>query len=337
MKTKHFKLLGCAALSCLFAFVTQAQSVSSTPVGYVTQTINAGTGTGRVFTPIALPLYSPSSVANATGDIGSVSSTGFTVNGANFPTLSDAATPYAVRITSGTLAGVNFHISANTADSITVDFSLSSASSTSGLAADDTYEIIDVDTLNSLLGGPADGVIFSAATQADADVVYVFSGGAWLSYFHNGNNWVRKSGRSTIISDDLPLTSDRAILFSRISADTTNYVLTGTVPSTNSTLKLNGSGLSYLANNTPADITLANLGLETATGFENGATGDSIYLYTNGSWLKYNFDGTNWIRKSGRSTIISNDILIPSGTGFVFSKNGSVSEASASLNLQYTL
>tara|TARA_B100001093_G_C26822611_1_gene1012554 strand:- start:1120 stop:2133 length:1014 start_codon:yes stop_codon:yes gene_type:complete len=337
MKSKPFKFIGFVALSCLFAFVSQAQSVSSTPVGYVTQTISAGTGTGRVFTPIALPLYSPSSVANATGAIGSVSATGFTVTGASFPSLSDAATPYAVRITSGTLAGVNLHISANTADSITVDFSLSSVSSTSGLVADDTYEIIEVDTLNSLLGGPADEVIFSAATQADADVVYVFSGGAWLSYFHNGTNWVRKSGRSTIISDDLPLTADRAILFSRISASSTSYILTGTVPSTNSTLKLNGSGLSYLANNTPTDITLANLGLEAVTGFENGATGDSIYLYTNGSWLKYNFDGTNWIRKSGRSTIISNDIVIPSGTGFVFSKNGSASEASASLDLQYTL
>ena len=44
MKTKHFKLLGCAALSIMCAMVSHAQSVSSTPVGYVTQTINAGTG-----------------------------------------------------------------------------------------------------------------------------------------------------------------------------------------------------------------------------------------------------------------------------------------------------
>ena len=44
MKTKHFKLLGCAALSIMCAMVSHAQSVSSTPVGYVTQTINAGIG-----------------------------------------------------------------------------------------------------------------------------------------------------------------------------------------------------------------------------------------------------------------------------------------------------
>lgn len=337
MKTKSLKLLGCAVLSCLFAFVSQAQSVSSTPVGYVTQTINAGTGTGRVFTPIALPLYSPSSVANATGAIGSVSATGFTVTGASFTTLSDAATPFAVRITSGTLAGVNFHISANTADSITVDFSLSSASSTSGLAVGDTYEIIEVDTLSSLFGGPADGVIFSAASQADADVAYVFANGAWNAYFHNGSDWVRKSGRSTTISNDLPLPADSAVLFSRIDTQSTSYVITGTVPSTDSTLKLNASGFSFIANNTPTAITLENLALQNASGFVTGDTGDSIYLYASGSWLKYNYDGTNWIRKSGRSTTISNDVEIPAGSGFLFGKANSGSASSSTLNLQYTL
>ena len=40
MKTKHFKLLGCVALSIMCAMVSHAQSVSSTPVGYVTLTIN---------------------------------------------------------------------------------------------------------------------------------------------------------------------------------------------------------------------------------------------------------------------------------------------------------
>ena len=337
MKTKHFKLLGCAALSIMCSMVSHAQSVSTTPVGYVTQTISAGTGTGRVFTPISLPLYSPSAVADASGSISSVSATGVTVSGASFASLSDSASPYALRVTSGTLEGANLFISSNTADTLTFNFSLSSVDSTTGISAGDTYELVEIDTLNSLFGGPSDGVIFSAASQADADVVYVFSGGAWLSYFHNGNNWVRKSGRSTIISDDLPLTSDTAVLFSRISATSTSYVLTGTVPSTSSILKLNGSGLSYLANNTPTSITLSNLALQGASGFEVGATGDSIYIYTNGSWLKYNFDGTNWIRKSGRSTIISNDVEIPAGSGFVFSKATAGSDSSSSLSLQYSL
>lgn len=337
MKTKHFKILGSAALSLLCATFSHGQSVSTTPVGYVTQTISAGTGTGRVFTPISLPLYAPSSAADATGAISGVTATGVTVSGANFGNLSDAASPYAIRLTSGTSEGANLFISANTSDTLTFNFTLSSVDSTASISVGDTYELIEVDTLNSLFGGPADGVIFSAAAQADADVVYVFSGGAWLSYFHNGNNWVRKSGRSTIISDDLPLTSDTAVLFSRISDTSTSYVLTGTVPSTSSVLKLNGSGLSYLANNTPTSITLANLALQSAAGFEVGATGDSIYIYTNGSWLKYNYDGTNWIRKSGRSTIVSNDVEIPAGSGFVFSKANAGSDSSSTLSLQYSL
>jgi uncharacterized protein (TIGR02597 family) len=337
MKSNTLKLLGCVALSFIFAIASHAQSVSSTPVGYVTQTINAGTGSGRVFTPISLPLYSPTTISNASGSISSVTATGVTISGASFGNLADATSPYSLRVTSGSLTGANLFISSNTSDTLTFNFSQSSVSSTSGLTADDTYELVEVDTLNSLFGGPSDGVIFSGATQVEADVVYVFSGGAWLSYFHNGSNWVRKSGRSTIISDDLPLTSDTAVLFSRISDTSTSYVLTGTVPSTPSVLKLNGSGLSYLANNTPTSITLANLSLQTAAGFENGATGDSIYIYTNGSWLKYNYDGTDWIRKSGRSTIISNDVEIPSGSGFVFSKSNSGNEASSTLSLQYSL
>ena len=67
MKTKHFKLLGCAALSLMCAMVSNAQSVSSTPVGYVTQSIKAGTGVARSFSTFALPLYSPESSGQITG------------------------------------------------------------------------------------------------------------------------------------------------------------------------------------------------------------------------------------------------------------------------------
>ena len=337
MKTKHFKFVGCAALSILCAMVSHAQSVSSTPVGYVTQTISAGTGTGRVFTPISLPLYEPASVTSASGSISSVSATGVTVSSAGFGDLSDSATPYALRVTSGASEGANLLISSNTTDTLTFDFSLSSVASTSGITAGDTYEIVSVDTLSSLFGGPSDGVIFSAATQADADIVFVFSNGAWLAHYHNGSNWIRKSGRSTIISNDLPLTPDRAVLLSRISDQSTSYVLTGTLPSTDSVLKLNASGFSFLANNTPTPITLANLALQNANGFVNGLSGDAIYLYSGGSWLKYNHDGTNWIRKSGRSTLISNDVEIPAGSGFLFSKASAGSVSSGSLELQYSL
>ena len=51
MKTKHFKILGCAALSIMCAMVSHAQSVSSTPVGYVTLTIN-----GNGYTALSNPL-----------------------------------------------------------------------------------------------------------------------------------------------------------------------------------------------------------------------------------------------------------------------------------------
>ena len=50
-QTKHFKIIGCAVLSLICALSSNAQSVSSTPVGYVTLTIN-----GNGYTALSNPL-----------------------------------------------------------------------------------------------------------------------------------------------------------------------------------------------------------------------------------------------------------------------------------------
>ncbi|MDA0848636.1 MAG: hypothetical protein O2827_02640 [Verrucomicrobia bacterium] len=324
MKTKTLKLLGCALLSGLFAFVSQAQSVSSTPVGYVTQTINAGTGTGRVLTAFALPLYSPA----VSGSVSSIASNVITSDGASFGDLAQAATPYSLKVVSGTLAGKYFPITANSATTVTVTGDLT------GLAANDSYEVVEVDTLSSLFGSPSDGVIYGGAKD-DADLIWVLSStGTWSKYYHTGTSWVRDA-RGNPVSDNLAIQPDSGILIQRINANASEFVITGTVPSTQSVIGLNSVGLSVWANTFPVDITLSETNIQNANEF---TANDIVYsLSATGTWDKYFHDGTNW-RKQARGNPISDDSVISSGSAVLISKASTATTDSAvSTSLPYSL
>ena len=315
MKTKHFKLLGCSALALLCTLSSQAQSVSSTPVGYVTQTINAGTGVGRVLTAFALPLYSPSS----SGSVSASTSNSITDDSASFGDLSQSSAPYSVKVTSGTLSGQFFPITSNTATSVTVSGDLT------GLTATDSFEIVAVDTLSTLFGTPADGVIYGGA-KADADLIWVLSStGTWSKYYHTGTAWVRDA-RGNPNSDNLAIQPDSGILIQRINANSSDFVLTGTVPSTQSVISLNSSGLSVWSNTFPTDITLSETNIQNAAEFTSS---DIVYsLSATGTWNKYFYDGTNW-RRQARGNPLSDDAVIASGTALLISKASASSTDSA--------
>lgn len=324
MKTKTFKLLGCAVLSGLFAFVSQAQSVSSTPVGYVTQTINAGTGNGRVLTAFALPLYSPS----VNGSVSSSSSNSVTDDSASFGDLSQAASPHSLKVVSGALTGKYFPITSNTSTTLTVTGDLS------GLTSGDSFEVVEVDTLSSLFGTPSDGVIYGGA-KADADLIWVLSStGTWSKYYHTGSAWVRDA-RGNPNSDNLAIEPDSGILIQRINTNSSDFVLTGTVPSTQSVIGLNSSGLSVWANTFPVDVTLSDTNIQNAAEFTSN---DIVYsLSATGTWNKYFHDGTNW-RRQARGNPLSDDAVIASGSALLISKAATATaDTSVSTALPYSL
>jgi uncharacterized protein (TIGR02597 family) len=326
MKTKSLKLLGCAVLSCLFAFVSQAQSVSSTPVGYVTQTINAGTGTARLFTTFALPLYSPS----ASGTVTSVAGNVVTSDDASFGALSEVATPYSLKVVSGTLSGKYFPITANSATTVTVTGDLT------GLSADDSYEIVEVDTLSSLFGTPSDGVIVGG-TKSEADIIWVLtSAGTWSNYYFNtaSSAWVRDA-RGNPNSDNLAIQPDSGILIQRLSSTSSSFVITGTVPSVQNVASINAAGFTVWAQTFPTDITLANSGIQNAAEFSSS---DLVYIMTAaGTWATYSYDGTNW-RKNARGNPISDGEAIASGSAVLISKaSAASSDSNVTSALPYTL
>ena len=109
MKINTLKFLGCAALSACFAMVSQAQSVSSTPVGYITYTVNANTDAR-----LGIPMEQASSF------IGAVASVAAGTIDAGSAVGDLTTTAHYVKVTSGTLAGSWYEITAASGNSITV-------------------------------------------------------------------------------------------------------------------------------------------------------------------------------------------------------------------------
>lgn len=316
MKTLSLNIIGLGGLFSLL--VSSAFAISSTPVGYVTQTISGGQ-----FTTFSLPLYSPTS----TGTVSAVSSPVITSSGSSFGTLSDAAAPNAVKVTSGSLAGTYFPIASNTADTITVSGDVSS------LVVDDTFEVVAVDTLSSLFGDPADGAIIGGAKSV-ADIIYIITSvGGWDKYFHNNSNWVQDR-RGNPNADNVQISPDSGVLISRTDPSDTSFILTGTVPSTQSVVNINASGFSVWPQSFPQDIELQ------ATGIQNVAdltSDDTLYIGTStGGWDKFFHDGTNW-RQIRRGNPIADTKNIASGSVVLLDKVTASSNPSVTTALPYTL
>ena len=109
MKINTLKLLSCAAFTALFAMVSQAQSVSSTPVGYVTYTVNASSDL-----KLGIPMEQASSF---TGSVSSVTSGTIDAGSAVGDLTTDA---HYIKVTSGTLAGNWYEVTTAAGNAITV-------------------------------------------------------------------------------------------------------------------------------------------------------------------------------------------------------------------------
>lgn len=330
------------ALTALFAFglvsEVSAQSVSTTPVGAVTLTIAAGTGTTRVLTPIAFPLMdTPSGVGQLKGQVTGFTASTITNSNAGWVDgqFSNAAIPYLIRITSGASAGKTFLIStsvANTTTTITVDSEEAGLVDIAnmGLVAGDTYSIIPCDTISSLFGAPAGSGVIGGTSATDADIIYLMVSGAWRQYYYKTDGtpgWKRVGLNST--SDNVPVRPDALIMYSRIGSSPMNLVLTGEVPSLTRRQITRQSGVTPLSNPWPSGLTtLSSSGIGSSSGWvknAQSAQADLVYIMISGAWRQYYHDGTNW-RRVGLNTV-SDSVEIPSGSGVMISKRGGLSSS----------
>jgi hypothetical protein len=316
------RLAALATLAVLAGFSSSAwalTTVATVPVGYLKLEF-AGSGAS---TPFGLPLdetpapgagmragkiesYTTSTLSNSSG--------GWTVN------LASASAPWLLRLTSGAAAGKSLEVVSNTATTLTVaGADLTSLGLTAGT---DTFELIPLDTLWTLLGS---GTVQGGPSAALADNVSVRSGAAWLAYYYDTNLgfWRRTIGPATNSNNIIVRPGTGLQLLRRNGAITLTF--TGRVLAAPFHAPINNSSTSAIQAGYPTDTTLGGLAVQSLLpGWRSGptATGsDLVALYTGTAWVNYFYNGTFWQPALGGATN-SDSQAIPAGAVFMLQRPG---------------
>lgn len=329
------------AVTCIAAIstiTTSVQAATTDPVGYVNWDIEAGTGSTRNISVIALPLQGAADIDGAAvGLITGITSNTITASNAGWTAgeLSNATAPYLIQVTKGAAEGRVFLISSstpNTSTTITIDATDSSHTDLTSLGisttpeSEDTYKIIPCDTLSSIFGTPAEtGVQGGAGSSVNADIVFVNIAGSWNKFFYDTNDlrW-EKITLGSPFAGDTPIRLDYGILYSRIANTPINLTVTGSVPMTDRKFVMRNSGVTFVSNGYPVDRTLASLGLESSANWTSSAAAadsDIVLLFVNGGWKRFWHDGANW-RQQTLGSPIKDDEIIAANTAILIDQRG---------------
>lgn len=342
MKSKTLNLLLCVTLSFLFTLASYAQSVSSTPVGYVTLTINGGG-----FTSLSNPLENAVVYSGtASGVSGAVITTSFTMTDSELAVLdpNGSSTYYAQ-----TDDGIILNITANTSSTITC------AADISGLVADgDTIIVKQHSTLGDLLSTDNSIGLTSGASPALSDVVYVMDTDGSASYdiyyyqtdptaaaginFFGGSGWRKTTDNSTDMSG-LVLSPDDGIFVKRDATSDVSFVVTGTVNTIPHRRDL-PNGFSLVSYPFPVGTTLNTSGIfSDSNGYitnTSPSTSDNVYVIgLDGGFTVYYyqtdptaaaginfFGGTGWRLTTDNQTDVGS-LTIPQGSSIIVNHRGS--------------
>ncbi len=346
-------LAACAAL--LFAALTtlNAQSVATTPVGAMVYSFPATGSTSLTSIHVAFPL---TAAAIYTGPIQSATGNSITVAASPFTSnqLAQSDSPYILKIASGTQAGRRMLITANTANTITVDVSDNSSSETPlnevgfSVAQGDRIEIFPADTIAGIFGtnGPGDPIVIAGGSSAlVADTINIYNKATLrndIIFFSTTLGHWRTNTATTNINNRVIFPEEGLVINRRANRTATSLTIVGEVPKIRPLAKTTGSG-SVITTSTlhPADTTLAQLNIANWTKSNNALTGDTLSIY-NPLTLKNDvyFQRTdNEWRLVGGGSVNRNSVVIPAGTSFTVLKRNSATGANSflSFELPYSL
>lgn len=339
MKARPSSLSGLAALTALLAVgvcvETSAQSVTTVPVGAVTLTIAAGTGTVRNATVASFPLSSSTVTSGLVGGvISSITSNTITCTGAGWVAsdLSQPALPYIVKITTGAAAGRVFLVTANTVDTITINASDGASNTAVDLtqlgvnvgSGGDKFQIENADTLLTVFGhGNTDGanVPLGNVNPSLADTVQVNIANSYQTFYYDPaqSAWINLV--SEVPSNNLIIRPDSAVIYNRLKNTSFSLTLTGTVPVVNRKAVVRSGQTTLLSSYWPVDKTLVSVGLHQLSGWVANANpnfADLVQIRQGSSWQTYYYDGSNWINLV--SEVPSNNLTIAPGSGLLIKK-----------------
>jgi uncharacterized protein (TIGR02597 family) len=295
------------AIASIFTTGAFAQNATTTPVGAMTVSIAAALSpTAPKISAITIPLFNSvdtSFVGQSQGVITSFTDTTISNSSAGWGngTLSQAASPYFIRITSGGAAGRIFVISksvANTSTTITID-NEGTPLTTAGLAVGDKYCLHPADTLLSFFGNgtlTGNGTVLSGTSANTADVVRLIELGGTSDYYFNSANNQWKKGSVPVNVGTTIIRPDRGIQYTRRATTGLNIINLGTVPDTNSRVVFSNAGTTFMCTTFPVDQTLAQLSLQTTPGWIAKsasvpiASADKVLTFDGTTWQPYHFD-----------------------------------------------
>lgn len=334
MNTKHFKTIGCAALSLLCAIATYAQSVSSTPVGYVTLTINGGG-----YTALSNPLENGVVYSGSASSVsGSTISTSFSMTSGEVSTTdAEGNSSHYVQLSDGTI----LDITSNTESALTLAVDVSSL-----VSAEDEITVKKYTTLGDLFGSANSAGLTAGADASSSDIIFVMSSdgaGTYSSYYYQddpfdgffgGDGWRALGDNSTDVSDVI-LAPDDGIIVKRDASSDISLVVAGTV----NTIQHNRTlpqGFSLVSYPFPVDTTLDDSGIYSGSnGYVSGGdanSSDIVYVLSpSGSYTSYYrqddpfdgfFGGDGWRALGDNSTDVGST-TIPVGSAIIIKHTGS--------------
>ena len=335
MKIKNLNLIGLVAL---FSAATMssaiAQDVSSTPVGYVTITIN-----GNGYTAVTNPLQNAVVYSGTASSVASDTITTSFILTADEIAATDAEgnSAYYVQTASGAI----YDVTANTDSTITVSSDVSSL-----ISADDAISVKKYTTLGDIFSTDNAFGLTSGGDVTSSDVVYVMSSegaGTYAQYYYQtdpfggflgGDGW-RLSGDANTDRSNVIVAPDDGLIVNRISSGDISLVVSGTVNAIDHSREL-PAGFSLVAYPFPVDTTLDDSGIYAA---DNGyvsagdvAQSDVVYvLSSNGSFTQYyrqtdpfgGFLGGDGWRIAGDANTDVGSTVIPAGSAVIIKHIGS--------------
>jgi uncharacterized protein (TIGR02597 family) len=348
MKLLGYSLITSIAFTVCLSVAKSETTATTEPVGFVTTTIRASTQSGvPANTPLSPVLLALSAVSGSTtGQLSGVATSVITINNAGW-TASELANNQAyVLFKSGALSGLILRVTANTATTATLD-TLGADLTALGAASGDSVQLVQGDTLSSMFGTPADGVVGGTQAQFQAGqtdrVVTTDSSGVVRTYYYNTqfSQW-RRFG-SSVDQGALQISPTAGVMYSRIGTSAINQVTTGNVPVTAVKYLVATSGTTYLARFFPTDGTINSFGFQNLPDWKGTntpgvtiSTSDKVVTTdANGVIRQFYWTGTQW-RRFGSSTDQSS-VAVPTGSSVSVIRTGSGPAQLLNVAVPYTL
>jgi len=293
------------------ALTSPAEVTYSLPVGGEVLFVEAGTPAGPVTSPFALTLVDrAAATGNTMGSLSEVTAHSVRVVGAGWigSALAHPDYPYDLQLLSGAGAGARLAVVANTPGTL----ELSGRDLVAlGVLAGDLYQLVPVDTLDSLFGADT---FKGGPTPAEADIVALGESNR-IGYFFDTTSaqWRRTDGPTTN-QGETRIPPNGMIAIGR-KAGAFTLTLIGAVPISPTNIPVSDQGATFTHTGFPTDITLGSLAIQThlAGWISNADAGqaDVLSVAVGASWVSYFHNGSHWQRAPGNVT--SRDAIVISG------------------------